>query len=86
MPLTYHDKGNSHTVMQIMFGNGCARHVVEVLSVSSGEVVHWSWSWHAGPAARPQQHGTAENVDAAKAEIEEQWRTWLESAGLHERS
>jgi len=42
-----------------------------MFSSFAGGGAHWSWTWHAGPAKGPQQHGTASDLGAAKAKIEE---------------
>lgn len=52
---------------------------------TAGQKARWSWTWHAGPAAGQQQDGAADTVEAAKAQIEDQWRAWLAMAGLVEK-
>ena len=80
MPLTYFDRGTSGTQLDIISDRAIVGQLWKaVASVAAGATPHWAWSWHAGPAKGPQQHGTAETVEAAKAKIEEQWRAWLEA-------
>jgi len=38
-----------------------------------------------GPASGPQQHGTADTIEAAKANVEDQWRV-AEGGGLEDSS
>ena len=86
MPLTYRDRGTSGTQLDVISGQAVVGFLWKAtLSVSSGGTARWSWTWHAGPASGPQQHGTAETIEAAKAKLEEQWRAWLQAAGLEER-
>jgi hypothetical protein len=55
-----------------------------MLRVSAVSVV----SWHRpgplciGPLLGPQQHGTADTIDNAKAQLEQQWRVWLRAVEL----
>ena len=37
------------------------------------------------PPSGLQQHGTADTIDEAKAQLEPQWREWLRKAGLEEK-
>jgi hypothetical protein len=86
MPLTYRDRGTSGTQLDIVSGAAVVGNLWKaVTSVTSGERAHWSWTWHSGPAKGPQQHGTADSKEAAMARIEEQWRVWLQAAGLSEQ-
>jgi hypothetical protein len=86
MPLKYVDRGTSGTQLDIVSGKRTLGRLWKaVTSVTSGGHVHWTWTWQAGPGAGPQQHGTASTVDEAKARVEEQWRAWLEDAGLQEK-
>ena len=86
MPLKYVDRGSSGTQLDIVSNaQTLGRLWKAVMSPSAGGGVQWVWTWHAGPAKRPQQHGTADTIDAAKAKIEEEWRAWLEAAGLTEK-
>ena len=86
MPLKYVDRGSSGTQLDIVSNaKTLGRLWKAVMSVSSGGGVQWVWTWHAGPASGPQQHGTADSKEAAVAQIEEQWRAWLEAAGLVEK-
>ena len=56
-----------------------------VLSVTAGQEARWNGR---GTQAPPpvRAHGTADIVQEAKAQLEEQWRAWLEAAGLVERA
>ena len=81
----YVDRGSSGTQLDIVsHTKSLGRLWKAVMSVRSSGAVHWTWTWHAGPAKSPQQHGTASTLDEAKAKIEKQWRVWLEAAGLRE--
>ncbi len=85
MPLTYRDRGSSGTQVNIVSGTAVLGSLWKaVLSVTVGQEARWNWTWHAGPASGPQSHGTADTVEEAKAQLEEQWRAWLEAAGLVE--
>jgi hypothetical protein len=80
MTLVYRDRGTSRTQLDIVSGTAVVGQLCNAMFSSlAGGGEHWSWTWGAGPAKGPQQHGTA------KAKIEEQWRAWLEAAGLVER-
>jgi hypothetical protein len=84
MPLTFRDRG---TQLDIISGDtilGSLRKIV--LSGVSRGTERWAWSWQAGPASGPDMHGTAGTIDEAKAILQDQWRAWLEAAGLIERS
>jgi hypothetical protein len=84
--LTYRDRGTSGTQLDVISGQAVVGFLWKsVASVTSGGAAHWSWTWHAGPAKGPQQHGTADSKEAAMAQIEEQWGAWLHAAGLEER-
>jgi len=86
MPLTYRDHGTSGTHLDIISGRSVVGLLWKgILSVTAGQEPRWSWTWYAGPGIGPQAHGTADSADEAKAVIEEQWRAWLEAAGLNER-
>ena len=41
-----------------------------MLSATAGKAVHWHWTFYAGPARDPQQHGTADTIDEAKIKIQ----------------
>jgi hypothetical protein len=85
MTLIYRDRRTSGTQLDVISGQAVVGFLWKaVLSVSSGGTARWSWTWHAGPASGPQQRGTADSKEAAMAQIEEQWRAWLEAAGLRE--
>ena len=85
MPLTYRDRGTSNTQLDIISGNAVVGFLWKgVMSVVARQTVTWHWTFHAGPARGPQQHGTADTIDDAKAEIEADWRAWLTAAGLSE--
>jgi hypothetical protein len=72
MPLTYRDRGTSGTQLDIMSGNEVIGSLWKaVLSATTGGAARWHWTWHAGPGSGPQQHGTADSADEAKAAIEE---------------
>ena len=84
--LTYVDRGTSGTQLDIISGTAVVGKLWKaVLSRMADQDARWAWTWYAGPASGPQKHGIADNVDDAKAEIEQQWRLWLEHAGLVER-
>ena len=86
MALTYHDRGTSGTQLDIVSGSAVIGSLWKaVLSVTAGQAARWCWTWYAGPASGPDQHGTAHTVDEAKAEIETQWRAWLDEVGLQEK-
>lgn len=83
MPLVYRDRGTSGTQFDIISGAAIVGNLWKaVTSVTSGGQVHWAWSWSAGPASGPRQHGTANSKEVVMARIEEQWRAWLQAAGL----
>jgi hypothetical protein len=85
MPLTFRDRGTSGTQLDICSHKAIVGFLWKaVLSVSASRQAQWHWTWHAGPASGPEQHGTAETIDEAKAQIEDQWRAWLAAAGLRE--
>jgi hypothetical protein len=84
MPLKYVDRGSSGTQLDIVSNTKTIGRLWKaVMSAGSGGGVHWVWTWHAGPASGPQAHGTAD-IEEAKAKLEEQWRAWLQAAGLSE--
>ena len=85
MPLTYRDSGTSGTQLDIVSHKAVIGFLWKaVLSAMTGRDARWHWTWHAGPTKGPEQHGTAETIDEAKGQIEQQWRTWLGAAGLRE--
>lgn len=87
MPLTYRDRGTSGTQLDIVSGIAVVGRLWKaMLSVTAGSEARWNWTWHAGPASGTQAHGTADTIDEAKAKIEGQWRVWLKTAGLEEKS
>ena len=84
--LTYRDRGTSDAQFDIVSNNAVVGNVWKaILTPTSGGSVRWRWTWHAGPGSGPQQHGTAERFDEARAQIEAQWLAWLEAAGLAEK-
>ncbi len=87
MPLTYRDKGTSATRLAICSGGATVGTLwKEVLSIAAGgEAGRWTWTWHAGPGASPDKHGTAATREAAQEAIEQQWKAWLDAAGLTEK-
>jgi hypothetical protein len=47
MPLTYRDRGASGTQLDIVSGNDVIGNLWKnVLSVTAGQAVHWSWTFH----------------------------------------
>ena len=79
MPLVYRDKGSSGTQIQVLSGNLPIAHIGKaVLSVTAGSAVYWSWNFafSAGPPDF-QAHGGAETFEAAKAQVERNWKLWL---------
>ena len=86
MPLTYRDRGSSGTQLEIRCGAAVVGRLWKaVLSVTAGQEVRWNWTWHSGPSSGPQKHGTADTIDQAKAQLEQQWRAWLRAAELEEK-
>jgi hypothetical protein len=85
VPLTYRDRGTSGTQLEVLSGNEAVAFLWKgVLSATAGKAVHWHWTFYAGPARDPQQHGTADTIDEAKIKIETTWQAWLRSAKLRE--
>lgn len=85
MPLTYRDRGPSGTQQDVMSGDEIIAHLWQaMLPVAAGHVVHWRYTFHSGPTRGNRKHGSAETIERAKAQIEDQWRDWLTTAGLRE--
>jgi hypothetical protein len=85
MPLTFRDRGTSATRFDICSAEAALGTLwKEVLAMTVSAEGRWTWTWHAGPAAGPDKHGTAATIEAAQAQIQEQWTAWLRSAGLKE--
>ena len=86
MPLTYRDRGTSGTQLDIISGKAVVGFLWKAaLSRIGNRDAHWAWAWHSGPASDSQQYDTADTIEAAKAKLEEQWRAWLDAAGLVEK-
>ena len=86
MPLTYRDRGSSGTQLDFMSGTAVVCSLWKtVLSVTVGQEARWNWTWYGGPASGLQQHGTADTIEEAKAQIERRWQEWLEAAELEEK-
>lgn len=85
MTLTYRERGESGTQLDIASGGALLGRLWKVGLIGMGDRnARWNWTWHAGPASGPQAHGSADTVDEAKARLEDQWRAWLQAAGLQE--
>jgi hypothetical protein len=87
MPLAFRDRGTSATRFDICSGSAILGTLwKQVLAVTSArQEARWVWTWHAGPAAGPDKHGTADTVEDAQAQIQKQWNAWLDAAGLTEK-
>jgi hypothetical protein len=84
--LTYRDRGTSNTQLEVLSGDEVIAFLWKnVLSVMAGRGANWCWTFHSGPTKGQRAHGSANTIDAAKAEIESTWRGWLNAAGLIER-
>ena len=55
-----------------------------VLSITAGGGVTWSWTLYVS-AAPSKVHGGANSLDEAKAQVDQAWQNWLDTAGLTER-
>jgi hypothetical protein len=48
--------------------------------------VRWNWTWRIERGHSAWRiHDSAQTKEAAQAQIEAQWRAWLEAAGLSEQ-
>ena len=83
MPLTYRDRGTSGTQLDVLSGSivVCSLRKAMQSTDTRGERWEWSWQMSKGPPGF-HVHDRADTKPEAQAEIERQWRAWLEAAGL----
>jgi hypothetical protein len=74
----------SGTRWDAMCGSILVAHISkDVLSITAGRVVRWSWPIYlsTAPDGFPR-HENAESFGEAKAQVEEAWQAWLDFAEL----
>jgi hypothetical protein len=90
VPLTYRDRGNSGTRLEIVSGTVVIGSFwKDVLSVSAGNSERWSWTFYMDAFIEERldnfsKHGSAGSREIAQADIERNWKTWLAAAELTE--
>jgi hypothetical protein len=61
-------------------GQPCSLHNAMMSTDTRGERWDWTWNIYKGPPGFGNQ-GQADTKAEAQAEIEKQWRAWVEAAG-----
>ena len=87
MTLIYRDRGTSGTQLDVISGGVVVCSLWKrLLPGISPDASVWSWTWRIerGPDGW-RMHGRAQTKESAQAELEQQWRAWLEAAGLVEK-
>jgi len=87
MPLVYRDRGSSGTQTEVLSGNlRVAQIGKRLLTPLTGQEVSWQWTFSIQVAPSGFEHsGHADTFDDAKAAVEQNWRAWLDAAGLTEK-
>jgi hypothetical protein len=88
MPLTYSDRGTSGTQLDVISGGVVVCSLWKrLLPGISPDASVWTWTWRIerGPDGW-RMHGRGQTKESAQAELEQQWRAWLEAAGLSENT
>lgn len=85
MPLTYRDRGTSGTQLDVMSGTVVVCSLRKAMMSPSFKGERWDWTWNIskGPPGFAI-YGQADTKAEAQAEIEKQWRAWVEAAELCE--
>ena len=86
MPLTYRDRGTTGTQWDVLSGELVIGNINKgSLSLAADRDTPWSWHFrlHVAPIGFVM-HGVAVTLDDAKADMERNWRRWIESAGLRD--
>jgi len=84
MSLTYRDRGTSGTQWEVVTGNlviGSIRKNTPSLMANKQP----AWDWTLNVSAAPPgflHHGRSDTLEEAKAQLERNWRAWLDGAGL----
>ena len=87
MPLVYRDKGTSGTRLEVLSNElRLARIGKAMFSETAGGEAYWRWDFALTAGGPPgfQIHGHADTFEAAKADVERNWKLWLTAAGLSE--
>jgi hypothetical protein len=83
MKLTYRDRGTSGTQLDVLSGTVVVCSLRKAMQSPDFRGERWEWTWRisSGPPGFTI-HGGADTAADAKAQIEKQWRAWVEAAGL----
>ena len=83
-PLSYIERGLYRTCWEVTSGRVAIGSIRQVfLSKVFGDQIKWKWTLRLSVGLTGLRHqGRAHSFERAKAEVDAQWRTWLEAADL----
>ncbi len=83
MPLTYRDRGQSGTQVDVLSGELVVATIYEVKQSSKDNGANWKWTFFITVSPAGFEHrGEAATREIAISSVERVWKDWLKAAAL----